>query len=108
MCIADHLSPAAMIDRNLPQCWQHGQPMPRRFRAFADETQSAGINSVYAGDWEYMVGGGAADLRLQRRWLSRPDAGRRRKAGELLSQRQHARRRSEVHQPRPAVSNSPM
>jgi enediyne biosynthesis protein E4 len=27
---------------------------------FAEETQSAGIDSVYAGDWEYMVGGGAA------------------------------------------------
>src|SRR5205085_11961439 len=28
--------------------------------AFTDETQSAGINSIYAGDWQYMVGGGAA------------------------------------------------
>jgi hypothetical protein len=27
---------------------------------FADETKSAGIDSVYAGDWQYMVGGGAA------------------------------------------------
>ena len=25
---------------------------------FVDETQSAGINSVYAGQWQYMVGGG--------------------------------------------------
>lgn len=27
---------------------------------FVDETTSAGIDSVYAGDWQYMVGGGAA------------------------------------------------
>lgn len=27
---------------------------------FVDETQSAGIDSVYAGEWEYMVGGGVA------------------------------------------------
>jgi hypothetical protein len=27
---------------------------------FADETASSGISSVYAGDWQYMVGGGAA------------------------------------------------
>lgn len=27
---------------------------------FVEETESAGINSVYAGDWQYMVGGGAA------------------------------------------------
>jgi len=31
-------------------------PVPK----FADETASSGINSVYAGDWQYMVGGGAA------------------------------------------------
>ncbi len=27
---------------------------------FADETRTSGIDSVYAGDWQYMVGGGAA------------------------------------------------
>ena len=27
---------------------------------FAEETAKAGIESVYTGDWEYMVGGGAA------------------------------------------------
>ena len=27
---------------------------------FADETASAGIDSVYAGEWQYMVGGGVA------------------------------------------------
>jgi enediyne biosynthesis protein E4 len=31
-------------------------PSPR----FVEETESAGIDSVYAGDWQYMVGGGAA------------------------------------------------
>ena len=29
---------------------------------FLDETKSAGIDSVYAGDWQYMVGGGAASF----------------------------------------------
>src|SRR5215204_1933141 len=28
--------------------------------SFAEETASAGIDSVYAGEWEYMVGGGVA------------------------------------------------
>ena len=27
---------------------------------FVEETATAGIDSVYAGDWEYMVGGGVA------------------------------------------------
>ncbi len=30
--------------------------------AFSDETTNAGIASVYAGEWEYMVGGGAASF----------------------------------------------
>ena len=30
--------------------------MPR----FVEETESSGIDSIYAGDWQYMVGGGAA------------------------------------------------
>jgi hypothetical protein len=29
---------------------------------FVDETASSGIDSVFAGDWEYMVGGGVATL----------------------------------------------
>jgi hypothetical protein len=28
--------------------------------SFIDETATAGIDSIYAGDWQYMVGGGAA------------------------------------------------
>ncbi len=28
--------------------------------SFSEETKTAGIDSIYAGDWEYMVGGGAA------------------------------------------------
>jgi enediyne biosynthesis protein E4 len=28
--------------------------------SFSEETKSAGINSVYSGEWEYMVGGGVA------------------------------------------------
>jgi len=27
---------------------------------FVEETESSGLDSVYAGDWQYMVGGGAA------------------------------------------------
>lgn len=30
--------------------------------SFAEETRSAGIDSVYAGEWQYMVGGGAASF----------------------------------------------
>ncbi|MBH0238957.1 CRTAC1 family protein [Methylobrevis sp. L22] len=30
--------------------------------SFVDETAAAGLDSVYAGDWEYMVGGGAASF----------------------------------------------
>lgn len=30
--------------------------------AFVDETAGSGIDSVYAGEWEYMVGGGAASF----------------------------------------------
>lgn len=29
---------------------------------FTDETATAGVQSVYAGDWEYMVGGGASSF----------------------------------------------
>ena len=28
--------------------------------SFVEETASAGIDSIYAGEWEYMVGGGVA------------------------------------------------
>lgn len=34
--------------------------VPSFVPSFADETASAGITSVYAGDWQYMVGGGVA------------------------------------------------
>ena len=30
--------------------------MPR----FADDTAGSGVDSVYAGEWQYMVGGGAS------------------------------------------------
>jgi hypothetical protein len=29
---------------------------------FVEETTSAGVKSVYAGEWEYMVGGGVASF----------------------------------------------
>ena len=35
---------------------QPAQVIPR----FVEETRSAGIDSVYAGGWQYMVGGGVA------------------------------------------------
>ncbi len=34
--------------------------VPVAVPTFVDETQGAGIHSVYAGDWQYMVGGGVA------------------------------------------------
>ena len=40
--------PALAADPNIP--------VPK----FADETTASGINSIYAGDWQYMVGGGAS------------------------------------------------
>ena len=39
-----------------PAWAQDGPVIP----AFTDETAAAGINSTYEGQWEYMVGGGAA------------------------------------------------
>lgn len=35
---------------------ENAVPIPE----FADETKSSGVSSVYAGDWQYMVGGGAS------------------------------------------------
>src|SRR6266705_5752810 len=35
---------------------QPSPPIP----SFVEETKSAGIDSVYAGEWQYMVGGGVA------------------------------------------------
>ncbi|MCA3574356.1 MAG: hypothetical protein IOC86_10600, partial [Aestuariivirga sp.] len=34
----------------------HASPVPR----FIEETAGSGIDSIYAGEWQYMVGGGAA------------------------------------------------
>ena len=31
---------------------------------FFDETKSSGVTSVYAGAWEFMVGGGRCHIRL--------------------------------------------
>ena len=38
----------------------HAADVKLAIPTFVDETKSAGINSVYAGDWQYMVGGGVA------------------------------------------------
>src|SRR5262245_11106256 len=35
-------------------------PAPPLIPTFTDESATAGIDSVYKGEWEYMVGGGAA------------------------------------------------
>ena len=40
----------------LPAAAEDGVAVP----SFVEETASAGIDSVYAGEWEYMVGGGVA------------------------------------------------
>jgi len=38
----------------LPACAAAQVPL------FVEETQGSGIDGIYAGDWQYMVGGGAA------------------------------------------------
>jgi enediyne biosynthesis protein E4 len=61
--------------RNLHQCAENAVkalllallPLPALADApiqpsFTEETASSGINSIYAGDWAYMVGGGAASF----------------------------------------------
>lgn len=47
---------AALISLSSVAQTQEMPPVP----TFVDEGTSAGITSVYAGDWEYMVGGGVA------------------------------------------------
>jgi enediyne biosynthesis protein E4 len=42
----------------VPEAW--GQDDPVIVPSFVEETDGSGINSVYAGEWEYMVGGGVA------------------------------------------------
>lgn len=37
-------------------------PPPAPLPSFAEETTTAGVNQIYAGDWEYMVGGGASSF----------------------------------------------
>ena len=37
-----------------------GQGLAAESPRFVEETESSGLDSVYAGDWQYMVGGGAA------------------------------------------------
>jgi hypothetical protein len=47
----------AFVIAGLPASAQSlSPPVP----SFAEETASSGVDSVYAGEWEYMVGGGAA------------------------------------------------
>ena len=52
--------------------------------------------AVYDGEWDYMVGGGVAAFDCNDDGFRRHAAGRRRAAGEVLSQHQHAGRRAEV------------
>ncbi len=35
-------------------------PPPPLLPSFAEQTATAGVNQIYAGDWEYMVGGGVS------------------------------------------------
>ena len=73
--------------------------------SFVEETASAGIDSVYAGEWEYMVGGGVATFDCNGDRLRRHVAGRRYLAGQILPQRQHPRRCACASRLRPAVSS---
>ena len=60
--------------------------------SFVEETASAGIDSVYAGEWEYMVGGGVATFdcngdRFDDMLLAGGELAR-----QILPQRKHTRR----------------
>ncbi|MEO4000695.1 CRTAC1 family protein [Mesorhizobium sp. CAU 1732] len=46
----------AMVSVSAATAADDGVAVPR----FIDETASAGVSSIYEGDWEYMVGGGVA------------------------------------------------
>jgi enediyne biosynthesis protein E4 len=40
--------------------WLSGSSVAQTIPSFADETKTSGIESIYKGDWQYMVGGGVA------------------------------------------------
>ena len=50
------LSAFGIVGLAMPAIAQNAVAVP----SFVEETASAGIDSVYAGEWEYMVGGGVA------------------------------------------------
>ncbi len=50
------LLPAVLVGLTTPVAGEPALSIPR----FIEETATSGITSVYAGDWEYMVGGGVA------------------------------------------------
>ncbi len=50
------LSSALLCSAPMPAAADEAVAVPR----FVEETATAGIDAVYAGDWEYMVGGGTA------------------------------------------------
>jgi enediyne biosynthesis protein E4 len=51
------LAPLAALAETAPP-----PPPPALLPTFTEETATAGVNQIYAGDWEYMVGGGASTL----------------------------------------------
>ena len=61
--------------------------------SFVEETASAGIDSVYAGEWEYMVGGGVATFDCNADGFADMAAGWRHSARQVLPQHQHQGRR---------------
>ncbi len=40
--------------------WLSGSALAQAIPSFTDETKTSGIESIYKGDWQYMVGGGVA------------------------------------------------
>ena len=77
----------------------------RPFPTFVEETASAGIDSIYTGEWEYMVGGGAATFDCNGDGYPDMLLAGGETAGEVLSQCQRAGGGAEVHAPSRAASN---
>ena len=92
------IGPAALRCRLLPR-------IAVAIPSFVEETASAGIDSVYAGEWEYMVGGGVATFDCNGDGFADMLLAGGEQARQILPQRQHTWRCACASRPRRAVSN---